>query len=410
MIVVQILAGVVFGLVAFFASLFLGASVWFAIGLYVVVGTAALIGTPAVFFIVNRVFPRAKPQVSSDLQVVPECTDVAAGLPDVPKARAMSILAVDDDPFILELIPLISAKVGFSDVVTVSSGAQALDLLQWSEKIFDCLLLDISMPDMDGIELCRRVRMLSRYRETPIVMLTAMRDLGNIGEAFRAGATDYATKPFDIEDLGVRLRLAQDQSRRRADPVGREAAEGVRDPQIARDPELTATMRLGGAINLVDTVVMSNYLTQLPRKEMTEVKVFAIRIDRADALRTRISAQRFTSLREDLVAVVETCFVAQSALMSFVDDSTLIVAANAADSKAALKIETDIERHFAVQVADLGPEDDLDIGVSVGGPVQLEGAKADRAMRATDRAIGLVVHRALTKQGRALSGLSKKYI
>jgi len=66
------------------------------------------------------------------------------------------------------------------------------------------------MPGMDGIELCRWVRQIPRYHQTPIIMLTAMRDMKNMGEAYRAGATDYATKPFDIEDLGMRLRVAQE--------------------------------------------------------------------------------------------------------------------------------------------------------------------------------------------------------
>lgn len=70
------------------------------------------------------------------------------------------ILVVDDDPFILELIPMISAKAGFSQVTPAASGEEALELLTGSDTLFDCLLLDISMPGMDGIELCRRVRQI----------------------------------------------------------------------------------------------------------------------------------------------------------------------------------------------------------------------------------------------------------
>ena len=68
----------------------------------------------------------------------------------------MKILAVDDEPYILELMPLLAARVGFSDVTTFSSAVDALDTLVNGKAIFDCLLLDINMPDMDGIELLER--------------------------------------------------------------------------------------------------------------------------------------------------------------------------------------------------------------------------------------------------------------
>ena len=86
----------------------------------------------------------------------------------------MKILAVDDEPFILELLPMLAAKSGFPDVTTAHSGDLALETLVQASAPFDCLLLDINMPGMDGIELCSRVRQLDRYEKTPILMLTAM--------------------------------------------------------------------------------------------------------------------------------------------------------------------------------------------------------------------------------------------
>ncbi|MDB5661059.1 MAG: srrA, partial [Cypionkella sp.] len=63
----------------------------------------------------------------------------------------MRILAVDDDPCILELMPLLVAISGFPDVTTAPSGQRALDALANSDDSFDCLLLDINMPGMDGV-------------------------------------------------------------------------------------------------------------------------------------------------------------------------------------------------------------------------------------------------------------------
>jgi DNA-binding response OmpR family regulator len=122
----------------------------------------------------------------------------------------MKILTVDDDAFIRELLPLIAAKAGFPDVTTVSSGQLAMETLTKVDTAFDCMLLDINMPGMNGIELCGRIRQMDAYGKTPIIMLTAMSERDYMDDAFKAGATDYATKPFDINELGARLRVAQE--------------------------------------------------------------------------------------------------------------------------------------------------------------------------------------------------------
>ena len=66
----------------------------------------------------------------------------------------MKILAVDDDPFILELLPMIAAKAGFMDVTTTPSGELAQQAMKDAAPPFECLLFDINMPNMNGIDLC----------------------------------------------------------------------------------------------------------------------------------------------------------------------------------------------------------------------------------------------------------------
>jgi len=97
----------------------------------------------------------------------------------------MKVLAVYDDAFILELLTMIAARVGYSDIATALSGEAALDMLRDKSSMFDCLLLDINMPGMDGIELCELVRALPGYEKTPIVMLTAMAEKQFIDRAFK---------------------------------------------------------------------------------------------------------------------------------------------------------------------------------------------------------------------------------
>lgn len=201
------------GLLAFVVALLFGASFWLGIGVYTLVGSASLIllsTAKAVAGIrTDHMVPSPAIDHSNKLDNH-QSAESSASQQDAFIQTSLRILAVDDDPFILELIPMISAKAGFTEVTPAASGEQALKLLVSSDTTFDCLLLDIGMPDMNGIELCRCVRQIPLYRQTPIIMLTAMRDMASMGEAYRAGATEYATKPFDIEKLTSRLRLVQE--------------------------------------------------------------------------------------------------------------------------------------------------------------------------------------------------------
>jgi CheY-like chemotaxis protein len=74
---------------------------------------------------------------------------------------------------------------------------------------FDCFILDVQMPGMDGIELCRQIRAIEVYKDTPIIMNTAVADRDYIDAAFAAGATDYLTKPVDEVEVKARLGVIE---------------------------------------------------------------------------------------------------------------------------------------------------------------------------------------------------------
>lgn len=137
----------------------------------------------------------------------------------------MRILVVDDSEDFRDLLNGALLSAGYADVVTASSGWEALKLLDVGSSsdekpAVDVALLDIVMPEMDGVEVCARIRNDRRYADLPIIMVTALDDMTHLSKAFVAGATDYLTKPINRIELIARvraaLRLKQELDRRQA--------------------------------------------------------------------------------------------------------------------------------------------------------------------------------------------------
>ncbi|SHF21754.1 Response regulator receiver domain-containing protein [Loktanella atrilutea] len=120
----------------------------------------------------------------------------------------LRILAVDDDPFILELLQSPMWLGGAYDLTCANSVAAALQIVTTTTQPFEAFLLDIQMPGRDGISLCAELRTMPGYAATPIIMITASQATEFIEKAFRAGASDFVRKPLDGIDLGARLHVA----------------------------------------------------------------------------------------------------------------------------------------------------------------------------------------------------------
>jgi DNA-binding response OmpR family regulator len=108
------------------------------------------------------------------------------------------LLVVDDDEDIRELLSLALGIAGHQ-VLTASDGPAALDVLE-AERV-DLMVLDVSMPQMSGLEVARRVRATHPPGEPLILMLSAMGDPDDIAAGLESGADSYATKPFTIPAL-----------------------------------------------------------------------------------------------------------------------------------------------------------------------------------------------------------------
>ncbi len=127
----------------------------------------------------------------------------------------VKILLVEDDLTLGETLRDLLVAEGF-DVLWVKDGEKALDATFVSE--FDLFLLDVKVPFVDGFELLRGLR--ESGDETPAIFITALTDIRSLSEGFESGADDYIKKPFDFDELLVRIRaLIKKRFRARGDVV-----------------------------------------------------------------------------------------------------------------------------------------------------------------------------------------------
>jgi two-component system, sensor histidine kinase and response regulator len=113
-----------------------------------------------------------------------------------------NILIVDDTPDNLRLLSSTLIQEGYK-VRSVINGAMALMGAQAAPP--DLIVLDIKMPDMDGYEVCQRLKQLQQTREIPVIFISALDDVFDKVKAFNSGGVDYIQKPFHIEEVRARI-------------------------------------------------------------------------------------------------------------------------------------------------------------------------------------------------------------
>ena len=134
-----------------------------------------------------------------------------------------TILVVDDTQ--ANVAVLVQALKGLYKLAVALNGDDAIRFAQ--EKKPDLILLDIVMPGIDGLEVCRLLKAMPKTREIPIIFITAMDDLSHKTKGFDSGAVDYITKPFDITEVKARvkthltLKLAQEALKNQNIKIGR---------------------------------------------------------------------------------------------------------------------------------------------------------------------------------------------
>lgn len=155
---------------------------------------------------------------------------------------AIKILVVDDEPQMQRLVQMALTRRGY-EVSVAADGQTALDLAVSTQP--DLMILDLGLPIMDGLEVCRRMRAWSRM---PIVVLSAREGDRDKVDALDLGADDYVTKPFSMEELLARVRVALRHAATTIEPAP------VRQyGELAIDLNRRLVLRAGGEVHLTPT-------------------------------------------------------------------------------------------------------------------------------------------------------------
>ncbi len=311
----------------------------------------------------------------------------------------MQILAVDDNSFILELLTMICARSGYPDVTTALSGQKALDLLNAEDVAFDCLLLDINMPEINGIDLCGLVQAIPAYRKTPIIMLTAMTEKHYIDRAFEMGATDYAHKPFDMTELGARLRVAEELmiARREAPTIGAPAHHSTSADPAQHAFDLAGELCLADIKGVIEYTALGNYLSQLSRAGLAGSQVLAVKINQIDAIYAKASTDEFLYALTEVADAVGDALKTIGCMMAYAGNGVFVIVSSKPTMEPSLDLEAEIQNLLDEKDSQYDNGDPLDIDVSVGNPLRPNASNARRVLKTFDRATARAENRAIKK-------------
>lgn len=161
-----------------------------------------------------------------------------------PASRQPSLLVVEDEQDLLEVLRFSLTREGFS-VRTAENGEDAIRMVRQQKP--DLIVLDLMLPTIDGLSVCRALRSQEQTRDVPVVMLTAKGEESDIVKGLEAGADDYVTKPFSPKVLMARINAVL----RRSEYTG--GAAVVEAGGVKLDPERHEVIAGGKSVELTAT-------------------------------------------------------------------------------------------------------------------------------------------------------------
>ena len=301
----------------------------------------------------------------------------------------MKILAVDDDPDFMGVFKAVLEGLGYSDVVSATSGQEALDLIAKSAAGFDCVILDVQMPEMDGIELRREIRAIESYKNVPIMMNTALADRDYIDAAFAAGATDYLTKPVDEVEVKARLGV-----------IGQLVTERMRS-QIALSHPGTDVFsapsygfldgiplkRVDGAMDLFS---MGNYLKTLGLFRALTISAIGIRVLNARSIHDLEGGHVFGEVMIDVATCISDCLKPSHRMIAYAGGG-IFVCLMPRTEIGQPEVLADRLREYILEFEEVYGELGIQLpSVSVGVPITVRAAQLKAPTRIIDEAIAAV--------------------
>ena len=182
-----------------------------------------------------------------------------------PDGTPIRVLTVDDESSLTELLSMALRYEGW-EVSTASSGLEAVQVARQVRP--DAIVLDIMLPDFDGLEVMRRIR--TEQPDVPVIFLTAKDALDDRINGLTAGGDDYVTKPFSLEELVARLRGLL---RRTGATVAREESRLVVG-DLSLDEDSHEVFRAGEEINLTATEFeLLRFLMRNPRRVLSKAQI-----------------------------------------------------------------------------------------------------------------------------------------
>jgi len=327
----------------------------------------------------------------------------------------MKILAVDDDLISLNLLGDVLQNEQRHDATLKSSAVEALEALRNEDPPFDCILLDIEMPEMTGIDVCRKIRCIEAYNSAPILMITRYRDQGSISQAFANGATDYIKKPFDAFEVLTRINVAERLVQERQAAIDSYMAVrkilGCKPPRVlstrttsvdALYPSKDMQIRLD---ELLPISVFQNYLEQVAETEGCGVHLFAIRIQKINKIFTSTDAAGFLKFFEAFTCALKTVFGTEGTFLTHAGNGTVLCAttnrSRFVPEAAHMSVLKNLQRHYPERwIFDLMPED-----IVSGRPISLNKAQKLNFKRAVKAALARLDQRACSQEPMIMSKL-----
>ena len=308
----------------------------------------------------------------------------------------MRILAVDDDQNIRELLRTALDSQGKHELTLADSGPHALEILRTADRAFDLFLFDIQMPEMDGVDLIGHVRNKHGYKQTPIIMLTAMSEKKFVDRAFQAGATDYVTKPFEFLDLFARINTAEKiiKQTRRVEESEAALSELQRDLARSFEHSLSEPFEISNVDRVVGYVSFENYLLQMSRMKALTTSVFAIKLLNVEKLFETMSSVDFRRTVGEVAEHLSKIYGEDADLITYRGNGIFVCATAAKSTYSQFGLER--RMNCRLQQSGVSASSGLAVQVSAGEAILLLSFTRSGALRLLQTAVGRAEKRAET--------------